>query len=338
MNVTDLGAELQARAIQVPAAAAATRIAGVRGRIRARRRRQAGAFATVAVACLVAVGFLPIAGDLLANRSQPPASHSKAKSADRYVFDDVLAGDPLITSAVGKRGQRDIQVVFTPLDTNLTISAFCDIRDTPDRVTEHLTGQVTINGHESLGAGCLSDTSANSVSGGPAGDTPTERRASLARLGVLPGKPSVLRITLVSNDGQVEFNREVLLGVGLYELSAPRLTTDGVIIPKLAESYPHDYELVSYRTARITKTTRSLTLDLPQAKVSGWVTGGNVTAHEGYAAGTTKITFGKDGGSSQVPDGGSASGPIGAAATTIKVEVSPGSTGTMMLACYRQVD
>jgi hypothetical protein len=339
MNLTDLGAELHARAGEVTAEPAASRLAGVRGRVRARRRRQVGAVVAIAGVCVAVVGLSPALLDLRVDRSQPPAtSHSKVKPRDPLAFDNLLAGDPLIASGVGKAGQNEVIVRFTPQDTNLSLSMFCQVTSPiPSDVDSTLWARITINGHKSPGGSCEHDADPNSMSADFA-DTPQARRSVLAEYGVLPGKESVVRIRLETHKGVPRSDPSVRLGIALYQLSAPRVISNGVTIPELAEAAGHDYRLATYRTARITARTHRLTLDLsPWITQSGWVSMGNPGGGSTRSQDLdTVLVNGHEQGSST--SGGTSGLELTKGTRTVELRVGANSTGTMMIAYYTRID
>jgi hypothetical protein len=339
MNLTDLGAELHARAGELSAqTAAASRLAGIRTRVRARRRRQVAAAAAIVGVCVAVVGLSPALLDLRVDRSEPPAtSPLKVKTPDPFVFDDLLAGDPLIASGVGAPGQSDLVVRFTPRDTNLSLSQFCRVSGSASGGPEsELWARSTLNGHQTPGASCGADSRANSVSADFA-DTPQARRAALAEYGVIPGKESVLRIRLETYKGAPRSDPSVRLGVALYELSGPRVVSDGVTIPQLAEAAGHDYRLAAYRTARITGTTRRLALDVSsKATRAGWASAGNPGG--GSTEAEERVSVLVDGvEQSENSSGGTAGLELAKGTRTIELRVGAHSTGTMMIAYYEPV-
>ncbi len=54
------------------------------------------------------------------------------------------------------------------------------------------------------------------------------------------------------------------LGVGFFDRSGPRVTSDGVTIQRLWESDEESYRLVAYRTRPLTAATRELSLTVPE--------------------------------------------------------------------------
>jgi hypothetical protein len=326
MNLADLSRELRSRAEEVPAAAATTRLAAVRSRIRVRRRRQAtGAVAIAATGVAALVFGTQVNVDAL--RGSPgPAQHGP-------VFDDVVAGDALVASATGAPGQREVELEFTPTDTYLQLMDFCQV---PAETT--VMAATTINGHPFLESQCQSGPGVEGPSA-PGGMTAEQNRAGWAALGVRPGRTSVIRIQLKLDPATERAYHDLpfVLGVGVYALTGPRVTSDGVPIKVDAEAGGHDYRLRDYRTARVAAGSHELSLDVPAGAWPVWVSAGIVEADGKSGRSATKLGVDDDPAVSEA-DGGILSALLqDARAHTVHVR-SDTDGGVLMLAYYTRVD
>jgi hypothetical protein len=335
MNLTDLAAELQARAADSPPVAGVTRLAGVRERIRARRRKQAGAAIAVTAVCVAAVGLAPALSGLRADPVRPPAT-SDGKSSP-LAFDRDLAGDPLIATAVGPPGQNEVVLRFTPRDANLAISDFCRLPSAAGETGFY--GNLTVNGHPIPRAYCSRDAVANQ-NDMQHSDDPRVNRSEWAKLGLLPGRPSVLRIRFQGPKHEPLTDPEVRLGIGVYELSGARVVSDGITLKQRAEVGGHEYRLAGYLTAKVTSDHRQLTLSVPAGRRPAAILAGNIdvdwTRHPSLRAqvlidGREFFTIDSDGMSRLALDD--------ARAHTAEFRLDAGITsGSMVLAYYVRSD
>ena len=270
------------------------RLADVRSRLpalhRRERRRRAGLGTAIAAAtAAVIAGALALAGPppdpiqdadpALAHTARPPApgptsgwwadwsadstGTSRAGLFDptnqpdphRFTFPASQAGDPLLASEVGDRGQDELVLRFTPRTTNLAFSDFCQ---TPDEAGPWT--KATLNGHPLSSGPCRAEDRAGSTTMSRDG-YPQVAGAGWADLGVRPGQASVLRVSLRTAKGQPltdpDASARVRLGAAVYELTGPRVVSDGQIIKGQAEDGGILYTLGGYRTAKISTTRRN---------------------------------------------------------------------------------
>jgi hypothetical protein len=331
MNLTDLSVELQSRAENLPTGAAMARLAGVRTRVRARRRRQAAAATLIATGCVAAVVLGP---NLSALRAEHPTTPAGRHLVQPDTFDDVLAGDRLTASAVGAKGQPEVVLRFTPVDTDLMLAEFCHVSSD----NSQLWAATTVNGHSITRGGCQKSTVANGSGGTPGGGTAKETRDAWARLGVVPGRESVVRIQLQTEKGAPRTDASVRLGVGLYALTGDRIVSDGLVIKLDAESDGHDYRLAKYATAPVSTAVRQVSLALPATRWPVFVaagSGGKVSEKDSRT--TTEVAV--DGRSHGGVSGGGTIYEVleDARAHTLRVHTD-GTSGVLLLAYYVRVD
>ena len=338
MNLSDLTAELEAKADEVTPSLGVTRLAAVRGRARARRRRQAGAAALLAVGCALAIVVVPTLLDLTSSGSTGPSKHGHQQSGDPqpapFTFDRDLAGDPLIASAVGKAGQNVLVLRFTPKDNNLSMSSFCYLHSG----TLPLMDDVTVNGRPFVSTSCeyAKSGSPSSVSAGDG--SARSNRAAWAEMGVVPGRESVIQLRMQTQKGQLPARPSVQLGLGLYEESGQRVVENGVTIKRDAENDGHDYRLAVFKTIRVTAGHKRLSVQVPAQAHPGYLTFGQSDG-SGDLLAHSSVELNTDGKAAEENVGGGiASFPAtDARAHTFEVQTNV-TGGTLIFAFYQRVD
>ncbi|HEX7306684.1 hypothetical protein [Lentzea sp.] len=172
MNLTDLTEVLRDRA-RVDDTAHDARMAGVRARVSATRRRRA----VTGVACVV----LALVGIVYATLPRPQALPEPAvppRSLPEY-----QRGTKLIGQAWGDLPGTTATMTFVPKSLNLWLYTQCDVGPKAG-----LLITVTINGHEY--------TKSNGCGGGT-------QPADWGAFGIKPGQPSVLTMTVDGGQGEV---------------------------------------------------------------------------------------------------------------------------------------
>jgi hypothetical protein len=209
--------------------------------------------AEAGAAAVPPVGSL-VAGSERFERNQP-------EDPTRFRFRDHLAGDPLIASQVADRGRNDLTLHFTPESANLVFSQFCH--------SWHENGPwltITLNGRNVSLEPCSAESRANAEASSRGSYVQAVGLNNWAGFGVRPGRESVLRLQLTSPEGRPLAGNVVIdpvrLGIAVYELSGPRVVSDGVVIKRQAD-VGQSYILGGYRTAKITKTKRTLVMTVP---------------------------------------------------------------------------
>jgi len=338
MNLTDLSAELETQAASAAPVAGMNRLTGVRQRIRTRRRRQVAGAAGVTAFCVAAIVLVPGLSGLRTNRSDP-APPTTTQRSNPLVFASAVAGDPLVATAVGAPGQRELVLRFTPTDTNLAMSGFCRTPEAVDDKPSGLTSTVTVNGHRVSWGECSDSVAANTTSM-TRGDVGRENRDGWAKSGVIAGREVVFRVRVTADKPGTEIPAGIRLGLGLYEQSGPRVTSDGITIQKLHESAGHSYRLADYRTAKLTAQQKRLAMNVPAGRNPVEVlVGVGQSAAESAARGMVGLYVDGKRGGMQIDGGGTGIEPLrDAAAHTIEVRPDAGLRGTMVIAYYVQID
>jgi DNA-directed RNA polymerase specialized sigma24 family protein len=280
-------AEVMASAL-AEAARLDTRLTDVRGRLPAYRRRErhrrAGIrFVVAAAAVAVIAGGLALAGpvpdpmvdDGTITVPMPPVTIAP-KATDPFDFQFSLAGDPLLASRVGRAGQDELVLRFTPHITNLAFSAFCRTA-----VATGLWLNSTLNGHALSREPCGPDSAADAQTIAR-DDYPQVTDAGWADLGVRPGRESELLLSLTNRRGEPRprsmpapaesvrpgrplppDQEQLRIGIAVYELSGDRVVSGSVVLKRQAELEGRRYVLGGYRTTMINRTRRRLILPVP---------------------------------------------------------------------------
>lgn len=201
MNLTDLNEVLRDHAI-LPDSAHEARMAGVRARVAATRRRRAAAGVACAVLALVGIVYT-----LLPHADPPPEPALPTRSMPEYQF-----GTRLIAQAWQDLPATSVTVHFVPKSLDLMVFTQCDTGQ-----QENLLINVAVNGREFK--------TANSCGHGTSTDW--------ADLGVVPGQPSVATLTILGKQGDNE--------PGQHPSILP-LPATGVFALGVAEAVPvHEY-------------------------------------------------------------------------------------------------
>ena len=338
MNLTDLSAELQARADD-PAPSvgpAVSRLSGVRHRIQLRRRRQAATAAGIAAVTVAAVVLAPTLSGVRADRTPPPATTA---TKDPLVFASDVAGDPLVATALGAPGQRELVVRFTPTVANLAISTYCRVDDAgkPNQ-DEYSEATMTVNGEMLTQGGCSPDDGPNQQSASR-GDEPEAALAAWKLSGLRIGQESVFRLRVTSKRADFDPAGTVRLGIGIYVLSAPRVVSDGVRIPQLMDMNGQRYKLAGYRTAAISASKRQLEVVVPASRYPVQLQWGVTDLADGDGRGNASLML-DQGESLGTSDVGIVSGDVlpDAATHTLRIKVSKAARGVMQIAYYTRSD
>lgn len=343
MNLTDLTAELETRATDAPDTAAMNRLSGVRHRIRVRRRRQVATAAGLTAFCVAVVVLFPGVSQLRAERDPArPATVPPPRPSDPLSFASDQAGDPLIAQGISAPGSGDLVVRFTPADTRLAVSDFCWMPGVrvPATGRAAFVFEVTINGHPISAGDCHSEAEANSSMISYGDLDSTENRTSWAKLGVVPGRESVIHLTAKPAKGNAAVSPATRLGVGVYALSGERVVDAGVPVKVQAEVDGHQYRLAGHTAAPATAKRRRLSLEVPAGLHPAMLLYGNPgdVSDNRWERSVSLFVDGEERSSSS--GGGVASNELldNAGAHTIELRLDPGLRGTMVLAYYVRVD
>lgn len=168
MNLTDLSEVLRDRA-ELADSSHEARMAGVRARVTAAKHRRAVAGAAFVVVALVGIVYA------LLPRLEQPEPAVPPRSLPEY-----QQGTRLLTQAWGDLPSTSVTVRFVPKSLDLVLFTKCDIGP-----NEQLLMSTTVNGHPFV--------QRNSCGGGSS--------ANWSALGVVPGQPSVITLTIDGKQG-----------------------------------------------------------------------------------------------------------------------------------------
>jgi hypothetical protein len=274
MNLTDLTTELQTRAADPAPAVAMNRLTGVRHRIQVRRRRQMASAAGLTALAVAAVILFPGMSQQRAERlPAPPATAVPTPApSDPLEFAASESGAMLIGSAYGT---GDLVLGFTPQDTNLSVSMFC--RLPPGWDGPFLTAGLYAGNDPMFWQRCEEGRAPNQTVFGLS-TSGAQNREDWASRGVHPGSEKELhfRLTLEAPEDESQPGTEtpsaaqippgIQLGVGVYQLDAPQLTSDGVTWPQMVLADGNEYTLTRNKTTVVTATSRRLKLTAPRGE------------------------------------------------------------------------
>jgi hypothetical protein len=348
MNLTDLTDELQAQAANATPTAGLDRLTGVRHRIRVRRRRQVASAAGLTALGVAAIVLGPSLSGLRADRAERTPPPAQRTTADPLTFAPTVDGDPLVVSGVGTAGQTELVLRFTPTNNNLAVSKFCRLPGAGPEAVSGLVTVTTVNGKPMSEGGCSGDAAANQNMMSR-GSTDTVNRAGWARFGVIPGRESVIRVRVTAAKAGTEIPAGVRLGVGVYELTGPRVTEGEVTFQLVRDAAGHSYHLADYGVAEVVNmvdgkastAVHHMYMDVPAGRhpVQVWL-GLLQTEAERKTGGFTQLYVdGKPTGIRNSAGGTGLEQLDDAKAHTIELRVEPAAArGTMVLAYYVRND
>lgn len=171
MNLTDLSEVLRDRA-ELDDSSHEARMAGVRARVSATRRRRAVAGATLVVLALVGIVYA-----VLPRFGPPPEPAVPTRSLPEYRY-----GTRLLAQAWGDLPSTSVTIRFVPKSLDLTLFTQCDIGQ-----NKRLLIDVTVNGRS------MYDENRS------CGDVTSTEWSSF---GVVPGQPSVITLTVAGEQGE----------------------------------------------------------------------------------------------------------------------------------------
>lgn len=171
MNLTDLSEVLRDHS-ELDDSSHEARMAGVRARVSATRRRRAVAGAAFVVLALVGVVYA-----VLPRLTPPPEPAVPTRSLPEYQY-----GTRLLAQAWGDLPSTSATIRFVPKSTDLTLFTQCDIGQ-----NRRLLVDVTINGRSMYGE--------NRTCG-------TVVSTTWSSFGVVPGQPSVITLTVAGEQGE----------------------------------------------------------------------------------------------------------------------------------------
>lgn len=339
MNLTDLTSELHARAGEptgTPVAPAVNRLADVRHRIQARRRRQAAGVAG-AVALSLATVFL---GLRLTEGPARGASPAGTDTAAPTTFVADLAGDPLVANRVGTAGQQDLIVRYTPTATNLFVSTYCRLPGAGDGIVR---AALTVNGNPMATSDCRPDAEPNQQTLSW-GEDPEVGRAGWKLAGLKVGREMQFRLRVTGARPGFDPGGEVRLGVGIYASRASRVeVVPWVWVPWLTDAAGHRYNLwkiFSHTIDAGSAEDRRESVGWSAGRYPAWVIWGLTDAEPGERpSGEARLLIdGKPGPTTTVVGVVARDELRDAGAHTVVLQATPGSRGRINVGYYLRTD
>lgn len=351
MNLTDLTTELEERAGQASSdrpGPATGRLTGVRRRIRERRRRQVTAAVGLVAAGVAAIVLVPNVSGLRADQNRQPAitdspnptpspTDSTAEPVSgplHFPADGVL--NSLIGSAVGRPGQAELVLRFTPEDLNLGVTSFCRLVGAPPPALAEVTSETTVNGHPFTQSDCDDEAEAVGDHSWIQDEEATVNRSHWAGRGVVVGQESEIRIRLIRKTPASQVPPTLRLGIGIYNVSGRLVLSNGVTLKTKIAAGDHRYYLDKHKTLRATSGRRNLKITVEAGTNIGMVLVGN--PNDSSKAGGRARLFVDGVERADVAAGGTVSKPVeDTDAHTLELRLDPGLRGTMVIAYYVDV-
>ena len=227
MNLTDLRAELDARATEAEDRPTDL-VAGTRRKIRqTKQRRIAGALGGTAVVALLAAGLIVPGMTSTAPdpADPPPADYVK----DGVTFHGMVGDDRLEKAWIGKFGEGPLNFTWTPTTNSVVLRSACRATaSTPKAI------RVWINSRLVADLECNSDT--NSSDGGVRSLTPTDA----VWLDAPIGKPARVKVDIVDQLSHREGDQNAQIALGIYN-SPVRAVDDNGVPTRIPPASPGDY-------------------------------------------------------------------------------------------------
>ncbi|HYJ66328.1 MAG TPA: hypothetical protein VEX15_01560 [Nocardioidaceae bacterium] len=263
MDLDDLRRELRTRAADPGSTPMPDRLAGVRGKVRAARRRKAAA---AGAAALASVSVLGVAW------AQTLDGGDQVADAKLVSFPEQLNGDLLIDEHYNESGTSQLtwSVTLDGLDVvprvTCALPSDADLPSTSERV------MVVWN----AGGTTVSTECASVLPGDvqPAGPT---TRGAWRDSGIESGEPFEVEMSLKQGAESIDVEG-ARFGVGLYQRTGTRQHSDGVELPEVVDVEGEHYRLLDdyFETLPLVEADqRRLRLDLPEtsdpvAVAYGW--------------------------------------------------------------------
>ena len=267
MNTTELRDELSARAASIDAPP--TMSTGVAGKIRATKRRRAGAVAGAACAVAVLTGVtvvnggrstapvvpagratpsVMVASDGMPYRAVPPAPGDVVRDGLRYRAQ--VADDRLAVAAIGAVGQGKVTMTWTPTSTHVSLATECWLPGADTQSVPLETAFLLIDGKRLVGSSCAPHPASPGAL--PAGGAFTV------------GKPVTVTVEAFDRNGKPVTDPRVRVSGAVYVQGPQRNVTDESTGQAVAE-VPEVTEYEGYRYRLTSLTTKPATGGPPTA-------------------------------------------------------------------------
>jgi hypothetical protein len=262
MDLDDLRRELKARATDPGSTPMPDRLAGVRGKVRAARRRKTAA---AGAAVLASVSVLGVAW------AQVLDDGDQVAGTEFVPFPDQVNGDVLIDQKYNDTGASELTWSVTLDGLDVVPRVTCALPS--DAVLPRTDGPVMLTwkvGGSVVSTECASVLPADAQ---PAGPT---NRASWRAEGIKSGKPFEVEVWLAQSGERIDVEG-ARFGIGLYQRTGVQKHSAGVELPEVVDVDGEQYRLTDgFETLPLAPSgDRRLHLDLPEtsepvAVVYGW--------------------------------------------------------------------
>jgi hypothetical protein len=337
MNIDDLRQTLSTMADEADSVDETSRLRAVDAKVmRVRRQRIGSGVACAAVAAVVA---LVVPGVVNAGDDGPkPADNPTTNTTGTKLptvedkgarFYTSPAGDTLLGEAMGRAGARVVTLHVVPTTTDLSYRSVCWRLVDYDR-DGRLAYDVTANGHPLVSASCDTPDHGALAPDSRFGNGPSSNSHAWTDVGVVPGKPMTLRISLRQGVA-----KPTQLGIALYADTGPKVRDHGVWLDQQVVVDGHTYQLVRRTFGQVRGFDGHLTLDLPRESAPLYRVYG-----VGHARGGYRITG--DGSGASVDQGGpSYQGELarpGQQVSRMSIHLRHKPGALIYILAYRQVD
>jgi hypothetical protein len=274
MNIDELRQTLSTMAEEVDSVDAPARLQAIDAKVVRARRQRIGA--GVACAAAAAVVGLVVPSLVNAGGDGPKPANNPTTSTSRTPLPTVEdkgtrfytspAGDTLLGEAMGRTGARVVTLRVVPTTTDLSYRSVCSQSDPSSH--GKLVYDVTINGKPVTSASCDGPHQSPLGPDTSFGSNPrVNRDAWRTDVGVIPGKPVTLRISLkpVVTPSRASTTQ---LGIALYADTGPMVRDHGVWLDRETVVDGRTYELVRRAFSRVRGMHGHLRLDLPPASAA----------------------------------------------------------------------
>jgi hypothetical protein len=261
MDLDDLRRELRARAADPGSTPMPDRLTGVRGKVRAARRRKAAAAGAAVLASVSVLGVAWV---------QTLDEGDRVAGTEFVEFPEQINGDLLIDEQYNESGASQLTWGVTLNGLDVVPRVTCALPDNADLPRGDLPVMVEWKvGSTTVSTECASVLPADVQ---PAGPT---TRAAWRRSGVKSGEPFDVEVSLKQGGETIDV-AGARFGIGFYQRTGVRQHSDGVELPDVVDVEGERYRLTDFETRPLALAEhRKLRLDLPEtsdpvAVVYGW--------------------------------------------------------------------
>jgi hypothetical protein len=227
MNLTDLRAELEARATEADTHPTDL-VAGAYRKIRrTKQRRIAGAVSGTAIVALLAAGLVaPSLTSTTPDPAQPPpADYTK----DGITFHGVEGQDRLEKAWIGKAGQNPLTFTWTPTSNNVTLRSICRSTSSTSKSI-----RIWVNGRKITDLDCITDTTSDGSATQPL--SPLDSLWIDAPI----GKPAQVKVSIYDQQSGREGDSTAQLAVGFYNSPEPTVDQNLLVPMRIPGAGPDD--------------------------------------------------------------------------------------------------